>query len=71
MILVLPILLELIFSSWGTYIAAYLPTGAGASFATVLPRPHALGPWAGLGVMVAWVVLGLVTAAVVLRRKDA
>lgn len=70
-ILVLPILLRLVFSSWGTYIVAYLPTGAGASFSTVLRQPHALSPWVGLGVMVAWVVAGLIAAAVVLQRQDA
>ncbi len=70
-ILVVPILFELVFPSWGQYIAAYLPTGAGQSFSTSLPVPHALSPWTGLAVMVAWVAAGLVAAAVVLRRKDA
>ncbi len=70
-ILVLPVLLRLVFSSWGPYINAYLPTGAGASFSTILHQPHALSPWVGLGVMVAWVVAGLIAAAVVLQRKDA
>jgi ABC-2 type transport system permease protein len=69
-ILVLPILLELVFPSWGDYLAAYLPTGAGQSFSTNLPQPHALPPWAGLGLMVAWVVASLVAAAVVLRTTD-
>ena len=69
-ILVLPILFELVFPSWGDYIAAYLPTGAGQSFSTNLPLPHALSPWLGLGVMVAWVVAAMVAAAVVLRRSD-
>ena len=69
-ILVVPILFELVFPSWGTYIAAYLPTGAGQSFSTNLPQPHALSPWVGLGVMVAWVVGGMIAAAAVLDRKD-
>jgi ABC-2 type transport system permease protein len=69
-ILVLPVLFELVLPSWGQYIAAYLPTGAGQSFSTSLAVPHALSPWVGLGVMVAWVVAGLVAAAVVLERKD-
>ena len=70
-ILVLPILFELVFPSWGSYIAAYLPTGAGQSFSTTLPRPHALSPWVGLAVMVGWVVAGLIAAAAVLDRRDA
>jgi hypothetical protein len=65
-----PILLELVFPSWGTYIAAYLPTGAGQSFSTSLTAPHALSPWTGLAVMVAWVVVGMVGAAVALKRRD-
>jgi ABC-2 type transport system permease protein len=69
-ILVLPILFELVFPSWGDYIAAYLPTGAGQSFSTNLAQPHALPPWPGLGLMVAWVVAALVAAGVVLKRKD-
>jgi ABC-2 type transport system permease protein len=69
-ILVMPILLELVFPSWGTYIAAYLPTGAGQSFSTNLAAPHALSPWTGLAVMVAWVVGGMAGAAVALKRRD-
>jgi ABC-type transport system involved in multi-copper enzyme maturation permease subunit len=71
LILILPVLFELVLPSWGTHVAAYLPTGAGASFSTSLAMPDALSPWVGLGVMVAWVVLGLAIASVVLRRRDA
>lgn len=70
-ILVLPILFELVFPSWGSYIAAYLPTGAGQSFSTNLAQPHALSPWTGLAVMVGWVAVGMAAAAAVLSRKDA
>jgi ABC-2 type transport system permease protein len=70
LILVLPILFELVFPSWGDYIGAYLPTGAGQSFSTNLALPHALSPWVGLAVMVSWVAAGLVAAAWVLKRKD-
>lgn len=70
-ILVAPILFELVFPSWGDYIAAYLPTGAGQSFSTTLAQPHSLPPWAGLGLMIGWVAVALVTAGVLLRRKDA
>jgi ABC-2 type transport system permease protein len=69
-ILVLPILFELVFPSWGDYIGAVLPTGAGQSFSTNLPQPHALSPWPGIGLMVAWVVAALVAAATALKRRD-
>jgi ABC-2 type transport system permease protein len=71
LILILPVLCELVLPSWGTHIAAYLPTGAGASFSTNLRAPNALSPWVGLGVMVAWVAVGLLAASVTLRRRDA
>ncbi len=71
LILILPVLFGLLLPSWGTHVAAYLPTGAGASFSTNLPQPNALSPWVGLGVMVAWVVAGLVAASVTLMRRDA
>ncbi len=58
-------------ASWGSYIAAYLPTGAGQSFSTNLAAPHALSPWTGLAVMVAWVVGGFTVAGLLLRRRDA
>lgn len=71
LVLILPVLFELVFPSWGTYIAAYLPTGAGQSFSTNLPQPHALSPWVGLAVMLIWVLAGQVAAAVALQRRDA
>lgn len=71
LILILPVLFGLLLPTWGTHFAAYLPTGAGASFSTSLPRPNALPPWPGLAVMVAWVVVGLLVASWSLRRRDA
>ena len=70
LILVLPILFEIVFPSWGDYIGAYLPTGAGQSFSTNLAQPHALSPWTGLGVMVAWVVVAMLSGTAVLKRTD-
>ena len=71
LILVLPVLFELFLGSVGKDVAAYLPTGAGASFSTNLRAPGALSPWVGLGVMVAWVAALTVLASVQLRRRDA
>lgn len=70
-VLILPVLLEVVFPSWGDYIGAWLPTGAGASFSTTLSQPHALPPWPGLAVMVGWVLLGLIAGGITLRRRDA
>ena len=70
-ILVLPVLFGLFLGSWGKDVAAYFPTGAGQSFSTSLPVPGALSPWLGLLVMVAWVVLAHIVAALLLCRRDA
>jgi ABC-2 type transport system permease protein len=69
-ILVLPALFGNVLGSWGKHIAEYLPSQAGASFSTSIHEPPSLAPWPGLATMAAWVVLGLVIAAVELRRRD-
>jgi ABC-2 type transport system permease protein len=56
--------------SWDT-VLQYLPSNAGASFTTLVPPPGMLSPGAGALVLAAWVVAGLVGAAVSLRRRDA
>jgi hypothetical protein len=40
-------------------------------FAESLPDGYTLTPWWGLAVLVGWVLLGLVVAVVLLRRRDA
>ncbi len=70
-IVVVPVLLESVFGTWGKDIAQFLPTVAGASFSTSLREPHTLLPWPGLLVMIAWAVVLVGVAAVRLRRRDA
>lgn len=71
LLLVVPVLFGNLLGSWGRTVAAYLPTGAGASFSTTHGNPNGLSPWTGFGVLLAWVVVGFVVAAVELRRRDA
>ena len=59
-------------------LAALLPSSAGARLVThdatgsmVSSSQGALGPWEGYGVLVAWAVLAVAVAAVLLRRRDA
>lgn len=60
-------------------LAAYLPTAAGSRLVTSDTigsfisgtQSTTLGPWAGFGVLLAWVAVTLVVAAVLLRRRDA
>ena len=66
---------------WGPLqdVAAYLPTAAGSRIVTSDAvgsfisgtQSTVLGPWAGYGVLLAWVAAVLVVAAVLLRRRDA
>ncbi len=70
-IVVVPVLFRAVLGTWGKHVAEYLPTQAGAAFSTSVGEPPSLAPWPGLAVMLAWVALGLVVSAVLLRRRDA
>lgn len=54
-------------------VAQYLPDQAGTTVMSVVPetlnRPY--GPWGGLLIMLAWVVVALVAGYLVLRQRDA
>lgn len=76
-ILVLPVLVQTLPSSWSNVIAKYLPSNAGQAIAqTVQAGPHSpggemLSPWVGMGVFCLYAAVALAFAAVVLRRRDA
>jgi ABC-2 type transport system permease protein len=70
-ILVVPVLFGSVLGTWGKDVAQYLPSTAGASFASSIREPHTLGPWTGLAVMAAWAVGAVAVAAIELRRRDA
>ena len=40
-------------------------------FAQSIPDGYSLTPWWGLAVMVGWVLLGVLVAVLLLRRRDA
>ena len=70
-ILVLPVLFGNVLGTWGKDIAEFMPSTAGASFVGSIRESHTLSPWAGLGVLALWAVVGVVVASVQLRRRDA
>jgi ABC-2 type transport system permease protein len=70
-VLVLPVLFGDALGNWGKNIGKFLPSSAGARFAESIPDGYTLTPWWGLVVLVGWVLLGLVVAGVLLRRRDA
>lgn len=55
----------------GARIGSLMPVANGWAFAGVEDGVHAVGPaWAGLGVLVAWLVAAVAVAAVLLVRRD-
>jgi ABC-2 type transport system permease protein len=54
---------------WSTHVLKYLPSNAGEAFTSVHTTPDLLTPTTGLWVFLAWVVVPLLAAAVVLRRR--
>jgi ABC-2 type transport system permease protein len=58
-------------ASWRDSVLKFLPSNASDAFTTVAPRPELLGAPAGAVVFAAWVIVPLLAAAVLLRRRDA
>jgi len=71
LLLVLPAIVGLLPGSISTSLGRYLPSNAGDAFTSSVAKPDTLSPWAGLPVLVAWVLVALAAAAVSLRRRDA
>ncbi len=71
LLLVLPILMHFLPSSWSDAAGKWLPGNAGQAVLTVRPEAHSLGPWTGFAVLCAYVVAALVAAAALLLRRDA
>lgn len=71
LLLVLPGIGLLLPTDWQTHTLPYLPSNAGESIYSAAPDPTALSPEKGLLVLVIWVVVGMVAAAVSLKRRDA
>ncbi len=71
LLLVAPTLGLLLPASWRDHLLPYLPSNAGASFFSVHPSADGLSPTAGLLVLVTWVVVALLGAAVLVTRRDA
>lgn len=69
LLLVLPVVFGQLLGSWGADVAKYLPS-TGESFIVSVRDRTMLAPWAGLGVLAAWVAVALAVAAVQLRRRD-
>jgi ABC-type transport system involved in multi-copper enzyme maturation permease subunit len=71
LMLLFPVLFGNLLGSWGKHVSEILPVQAGSAFASSLPESPHLSPWAGFFVLLAWVVAGVIVAAVSLRHRDA
>ncbi|TDQ00657.1 ABC transporter permease [Labedaea rhizosphaerae] len=69
-LLVLPAIMEVLPSTWQDVIAKYLPSNAGQAALSVTLDPAMLAPWVGMAVFAVYVVIGMVAAAVLLKRRD-
>ena len=72
LLMVAPGLLPLVLpKSWGDSIVPYLPSNAGESFSSVVPKAGMLSAGGGALVLAAWLVVLLGVSAWLLRRRDA
>ena len=70
-LLVLPIIVRFLPTSWSDPINTYLPSTAGQGITHVRVDPDLLPPWTGFAVFVGYTLAVLAVAAVMLRRRDA
>lgn len=70
-VFLLPVLGQLLPSSWGPDVLRWLPGEAGSQVLQMTARPDSFGPWAGFAVLVGYLVVAFGVASVLLRRRDA
>ncbi|HET7311638.1 MAG TPA: hypothetical protein VFJ17_09955 [Mycobacteriales bacterium] len=70
LLLIIPILVHFLPDPWPDRISKWLPGDAGQALWAVRPDPNTLAPWAGFGVLMAYVAAGLIAAAFLLHRRD-
>jgi len=71
LLFVLPGVANALPTSWRQPVEEYWPTNAGQDLTNVVRATHSLGPWAGFGVMCLFVAIVVVTAFVLIERRDA
>jgi ABC-type transport system involved in multi-copper enzyme maturation permease subunit len=74
-ILVLPVLVQTLPSTWTDSIARYLPSNAGEAISHTMAAGPRIGPmlspWGGMGVFMLYAAVALVLAGFALHRRDA
>jgi ABC-2 type transport system permease protein len=69
--LLIPLLTPALPEAMAKVVGKYWPTRAGSQVMSVQPDANLLSPWAGFGVLCAWVLATLAVAFAVFRRRDA
>jgi hypothetical protein len=68
---VIPSLAEVLPAGISNAISPYLPSNAGQAIMNMVPQPHTLAPWIGLGVFAGYALIAIAAAAFLLVRRDA
>ena len=71
LLLVIPIVSNLLPSSWAPHIVPYLPSNAGSAMLSVVPDPTMMSPWSGFALFAGYAVALLAVAGLLLKRRDA
>jgi ABC-2 type transport system permease protein len=69
--LVLPVVTNLLPTTWTVHFAEYLPSNAGQAILAVQPSSGILAPWTGLALFAGYIAVVVAGAAVLLKRRDA
>ncbi|HKN51424.1 MAG TPA: ABC transporter permease [Amycolatopsis sp.] len=70
-LLVVPALADALPDTWAPHIVPYLPSNAGQALIEQRPETTLLAPWTGFAWFCGYVVVALIAAAVLLKRRDA
>ena len=71
LLFLLPVLGQLLPSSWGPDVTRWLPGDAGSQVLQLTTSADAFGPWAGFAVLCGYLVVAFGAAVALLRRQDA
>jgi ABC-2 type transport system permease protein len=69
-LLVLPVIIGVLPSSWQDVIGQFLPSNAGQAALAVKLDPSALPPWTGMALFGGYVIVAVAAAAMLLKRRD-
>lgn len=69
-LLVVPAIFSVLPASWQANINKYLPSEAGQAAISASPDPKLLAPWTGMALFAGYVLVAIIAAAVLMRRRD-